>query len=227
VPNQYTDSQPYQDEETLRELYHDQDLTAEEIAERFDVSQPTISRWLNLNDIETRSPKESREVRGTTAGPKAEGPHTSEEWLRECYFDKKMSVEEMANEAGLESSVSIIEWMDKFGIDRRPNYVTRVLRNPGAGFIHADDDGYERIRHSVDDSVKQFAIHRLLAIAEYGYEEVNDKRVHHKNGVPWDNRYENITLVEDQAEHAKHHEGEWGNVRDNTVRDEGTGRYIG
>jgi predicted DNA-binding protein YlxM (UPF0122 family) len=46
----------YKDEETLRELYHEQDLTTYEIAERFDVTQRTIHRWITKNEIETREP---------------------------------------------------------------------------------------------------------------------------------------------------------------------------
>lgn len=58
-------------------------------------------------------------------------------------------------------------------------------------------------------------VHRLLAIAKYGPDIVKDKHVHHKNGIRWDNRPENIGLL-DPSEHSKLHyeqgdiEG-WGN----------------
>jgi len=35
-------------------------------------------------------------------------------------------------------------------------------------------------------------IHRLVAVAEYGFDAVVDKEIHHKNGMPWDNRPENL-----------------------------------
>jgi len=219
---------PYQDRDRLKELYHVKNLTAGEIAEKMGVSQATISRWLDRKNVETKTSAEKREERGTQHRPTKEGPHTDEEWLRECYFDRKMSITEMADEAGLKSEVSIMKQMDRYGIDRRPQHVTRILRNPGAGFVQADARGYEQIKHSVDDTTKQYKIHRLLAIAKYGYNEVKDKRVHHKNGVKWDNRHENITLVEDQAEHAQYHKGEWGGQgRPDAPRDEDTGRFIG
>lgn len=204
MADQYSDPKAYQDKETLERLYHDEGLTAQEIANRLDTSQATISRWMDRNGIETKTPAEKREERGTHHRPTKEGPHTDEEWLRECYFEKKMSLEEMADEAGLESGVSIMKQMDRYGIERRPNYVTRVLRNPGAGFIHANANGYEAIKHSVNDTTKQYKIHRLVAMAHFGIDAVKGKQVHHKNGIPWDNRPENIELVT-QKEHSQIH----------------------
>jgi transposase len=228
VPNQYSDPQPYQDKETLERLYHDEGMTAKEIGEHFDVSQATISRWLDRRDVETKTSAEKREERGTHHRPVKEGPHTDEEWLRECYFGRKMSITEMADEAGLKSEVSIMRQMDRYGIDRRPNYVTRVLRDPGAGFVHADAYGYEIIRHSVDDQIQYYKHHRLIAMAEHGIEEVKQKHIHHKNNIPWDNRPENLQLVDGNKEHAQYHKDEWGGQgRPNAPRDEDTGRFTG
>lgn len=44
--------QPYHDEETLRELYHKQDMSLSEIADKFDVAESTIWSWLDRYDIE-------------------------------------------------------------------------------------------------------------------------------------------------------------------------------
>jgi hypothetical protein len=51
---------------------------------------------------------------------------------------------------------------------------------------------------------KNLPVHRLLAVAEFGADAVADKVVHHKNGIPWDNRPDNIELL-DRAEHSRHH----------------------
>lgn len=47
-------------------------------------------------------------------------------------------------------------------------------------------------------------VSRLLAISEYGFDEVCGKVVHHKNGIPWDDRPSNIELMT-QSEHMSHH----------------------
>jgi hypothetical protein len=59
-------------------------------------------------------------------------------------------------------------------------------------------------------------VHRLLAVAEHGIEEVKDSEVHHINGVRWDNRHSNIEVME-ESEHKRHHA--------NARRDATTGRF--
>ena len=204
MPNQYSDPQPYQDKETLEELYHGREMSMDEIADHFGVSRTTIIRWADRLGIETRTPEESRKLRGNPGGPKVEGPHGDPEWLQKKYYDEHKTLTEMAEEAGV-TEASILRHMDSHGIERRPNYVTRVLRDPGAGFVHADARGYEMVKHSVDDHTYNFPIHRLLAMAEYGIDEVKDKVVHHKNGIKWDNRPENLGLFDSQSDHMKHH----------------------
>lgn len=50
-------------------------------------------------------------------------------------------------------------------------------------------------------------LHRLLAVAEHGYEQVVEKVVHHETGCGLDNRPDAMTLVE-QDEHSLFHESE-------------------
>lgn len=224
MANQYSDSQPYHDEETLRRLYHEEGLRTTDIAGKFDVSQSTISTWLDRHDIDTRSSAESREMHGTHHRPTKDGPHTDEDWLREKYHGEKLTLEQMADEAGLESEVSIMRWMDRFGIDRREKSVAFTLANVGAGFVHANAQGYETIKHSVDDTTENYKIHRLVAMAHHGIDAVKGSVIHHKNGVPWDNRPENLEVLDNQDEHADHHD--WGNPRPDAPRDE-KGRFNG
>jgi len=55
-----TDENPYvtgpspYDEATLRELYHDEGLTAAEIADRLDRNRETVYNWMDDFDIERR-----------------------------------------------------------------------------------------------------------------------------------------------------------------------------
>lgn len=60
--------------------------------------------------------------------------------------------------------------------------------------------GYERIYNCGD----RLYHHRLLAVAKYGFDAVAGKDVHHKNELSWDNREDNIELL-DPSEHYSQH----------------------
>ena len=68
-----------------------------------------------------------------------------------------------------------------------------------------DAYGHEKIGWSYKGTMRYYDIHRLVAIGEFGLEAVTGKVVHHKNGIPWDNRPSNLELIESQAEHARRH----------------------
>ena len=70
--------------------------------------------------------------------------------------------------------------------------------NPEAGYIHIDRYPYYRGASNSD----YVPLHRLTAVAEYGIEAVADSVVHHKNGVRFDNRPENLELMSN-AEHSR------------------------
>lgn len=61
--------------------------------------------------------------------------------------------------------------------------------------------GYEEWRSGAIDRV---LVHRLLAVAEWGFDAVVGKHVHHKNHIRWDNRPENIEPL-DPSEHIRKH----------------------
>ena len=68
--------------------------------------------------------------------------------------------------------------------------------------FYTSQHGYEKW----DDGVgkDQLMSHRLLAIHKYGFDAVCGKVVHHKNGIPWDNRTENIKILE-RDQHSRLH----------------------
>lgn len=202
MPNQHSDPLPWHDKNTLNQLYHEEKLSQSEIADRLGCTQPTINRWMRKLDVDKRDLAEAQGLRELE-----ERPWHDPEKLRQLYYTEKMSLVEVADELGTSQQI-ILSWMDRFGIDRRPAYVTRVLRDPGAGFVHSDARGYEMIKHSVDDLTRNFPVHRLCAMAWFGIESVKDSVVHHRNGVKWDNREENLQLFEDQSEHMIHHQRE-------------------
>lgn len=91
------------------------------------------------------------------------------------------------------------------------NHVGVTLENKRSPVPERTDDrGYER--WDVNDLGERYTVtvHRLLAVAEFGLDAVVGKDVHHINELSWDNRPENIELI-DHAEHASMHRstGKW------------------
>jgi len=66
------------------------------------------------------------------------------------------------------------------------------------------ETGYLAWKHSIDGDAKTISVHRLVAVAEYGFDATIGMDVHHINGVKWDNRPENLDLV-DRGEHRSAH----------------------
>jgi transposase len=65
-------------------------------------------------------------------------------------------------------------------------------------------NGYERFQTKVHGEMQSFAHHRLIAVSEHGFDALEGKVVHHKNGVPWDNRPGNLELMT-QNNHVREH----------------------
>lgn len=124
------------------------------------------------------------------------------EELREMYIDDRMSPKEISDELGVHFS-TIYRRLDRHGIERE----SRVRFNTVG-------DGYEEARDPSDDRVY---IHRLLAVAEYGFDAVVDSDIHHSNGVSWDNRPSNIEPI-DHADHTKRHKSGLTQPRDESGR---------
>jgi transcriptional regulator with XRE-family HTH domain len=52
--------EPYKSEDVLRELYHGEGLSQQQIAERFDVRRQTIKYWMDKYEIKARLPMDER-----------------------------------------------------------------------------------------------------------------------------------------------------------------------
>jgi len=64
----------------------------------------------------------------------------------------------------------------------------KAREEPAALYLN---NGYEVSSCSLNQA-DTIQIHRLVAIAEYGFEAVENSHVHHINSIPWDNRPSNL-----------------------------------
>ena len=120
--------------------------------------------------------------------------------LERLYYDEGLSTREIGEKAGVTHS-TVQYHMEKHGVDRKDRIeATREKRLVDTAAFYTDTSGgYEKW---VGD--KSVRVHRLLAVAKYGFDAVCGSDVHHINGVPWDNRPENLSLM-GHGEHTTHH----------------------
>lgn len=114
-------------------------------------------------------------------------PWQDEETLRRFHQRYGMSGRQIADVLGC-SAATVPRWLNRYNIFTPVSLST------------TPDKGYEKCRNG-DDTVY---VHRLLAVAEYGFDAVCDNIVHHKNGIPWDNRRENIEVMPQPKHHGEH-----------------------
>jgi len=177
---------PWHSKDRLYRAYIEEDKTQSEIADEWGCHQGTISTWLNKHGIEKSNPWDD------------------EERLRELYHGEMLSSREIGDRLGA-SGTTIRRALRRHDIEVRERSKAHQLSMwKGPASFQTAPDGYEVAHTTIDTEKKHVYIHRLLAVAEYGYEAIKDKDVHHKNGVKWDNRPENIDIMS-RSEHKSHH----------------------
>lgn len=175
---------PWRDEELLKKMKLDRDMTHDEISNELGCSQPTISKWVSEYGIE-----------------KKPCPWNNEEKLRKLYIIEGLSLREIGNHLDCCRS-TVANNMDEFGIERR-------LANDEYGHVpfSCREHGYEYWRTRHKDEIFSVKHHRLLAVVKYGFDAVKNMDVHHVNGIKWDNRVENLELMT-HSEHSSLHSNE-------------------
>ncbi|MFC6975794.1 HNH endonuclease signature motif containing protein [Halomicroarcula sp. GCM10025709] len=181
----------------MEELYVKRELSIHDISDILSCSNETIGRWLDKHNIDTRA--STRE--------KTPAELQDSEWLREQYVDRNQSAEQIASAPGC-ASTTVRTWVDKHGLKRRSRseaLKSRALFEPAR--YDTDSEGYSRWRVFRDGQRYEVRVHRLLAVAEVGVDNLNGNHVHHKNGIPWDNRPSNIEVLTPE-EHGRRHGGQ-------------------
>lgn len=191
-------SKKYHDADWLREKYHGERMTMREIADLCDVTNTTIGDWLSRHGIERRDRRDAQ---------RPEGKHTEREWLAEQYHGRGQTLAQIADKCDVDK-VTIMNWMDRHDIPRRD--ATHHKRVSPAQFT-VEKDGYERAASKNNGKFRQVRIHQLVAIANgadpYKIFSNGEYECHHINGVPWDNRPENIEVLTG-SEHDEIHAAE-------------------
>lgn len=185
-----TDNLPHRDEDVLRHLYHEKGLSSIQIADRLGVSKQTVLGWMKRHDIPRRSKEENNQ------------PPIEADKLRELYWDDGLTMYEIGDRIG-RSQPAVSRWMDKFDIERQDQDIA-VSNGKGPLSMVTNESGYELFKSSYGGEQNQVYVHRLCAVAWFGIDAIKESEVHHKNGITWDNRQENIGTLS-ESEHKKLH----------------------
>lgn len=102
-------SSPWRDEDTMRELYLDEQLSTYDIASELDCSPSTVRKWLQRHGIELRQ---------NAGGPSGVSELHDENTLRELYVDDELSSTQIATRLGCDGS-TVRKWLAKHDIERR------------------------------------------------------------------------------------------------------------
>lgn len=134
-----------------------------------------------------------------------EHPWRDEELMRELYEDRMLTASMIAEGMPCHKR-TVFEWINRHDIEKRSrgeNVRLAVHKNNPAHYM-TDFNGYERWETWFDYERYFVFVHRLQAVAEFGFDAVCDMHIHHKNGIRWDNRPENLELVT-PSEHKDRH----------------------
>ena len=112
----------------------------------------------------------------------------------------KAALEEIGTSRRGQSDAEALKWSQMSDEERRKQVEAAHEATRTHPRLGTNVNGYERVRHCQEE-VKH---HRLLAVAHFGFDEVVENVVHHKNGLTWDNRPDNLELLS-QSEHMAHH----------------------
>lgn len=143
---------------------------------------------------------------------------TGEE-VQELYENTSMTIQEICDELNLNRDYAVGSYKyitDRVGEksverDGQLHKMTQKAMEGPPDFYTRD--GYE-VAYGIDwdqvsyrediNKAEQLLIHRLVAVAEYGFDAVAGKHVHHKNGIRWDNRPENLEPADQKTHMNKH-----------------------
>jgi hypothetical protein len=202
------------------------DMTISEATERLGCGTSTYQNAVDYLNLPRKTKEKELECRyGVPA-----------DWLLDTLHNTlRMSVNQMSDELPV-SRYWIQSKMGEWGINRRSQSAAEELKwsqmsdeqrteqvsaaheattNNHCGY-KLSTRGYPVWQTKLDGKHQVLKVHRLLAIAEFGFDAVCDSIVHHgaQDGgpnelppveIPWANWGENLRLFDTNSEHRKHH----------------------
>lgn len=140
-------------------------------------------------------------------GMKRDKPYKDGELLHEEYVEKQKSTVQIAEELDCAPN-TVRKYLKENGIEIRDRSTAVSLGHGGSQYevpFGTHENGPEVWWPSGSDAdEKHVYVHRLVAVAEYGFDAVADSHVHHKNEIRWDNRPENLEPMP-PGQHSAHH----------------------
>ena len=134
----------------------------------------------------------------TLTGEPATTPYADPARLKNLYHEQGYSLRQIADELNCHYT-TVHQYMDQHGIERRDANYNPDKDQHATFTMHTE--GYELW---VADSAT-LLVHRLVAVANHGFEAVCDGIIHHENEIKWDNRPENLTVCESHRQHIQQH----------------------
>jgi predicted transcriptional regulator len=139
---------------------------------------------------------------------RGETPWHDPDVLEELYLERRLSTTQIADELGCSRSTA-------HGALKEHEIKTRSRGEAGSlskqkqcrpATFDMDSEGYERWQETYKGTTNSVRVHRLLAVAEYGFEAVCDNIVHHgpSANIPWANWHTNLQIM-GWSEHTSHH----------------------
>lgn len=141
-------------------------------------------------------------------------PWQDEETLNRLYHGQGLTTREIASRLQC-SNGTVSEWLNKHAIPTRENWKAGVEAARRANRVERVaqrmlPSGYEYWQSRDPDRTNRIVyVHRLLAVAEYGFDAVAGMDVHHENNIPWDNRPDNIDLLSGEEHGGLHSREFW------------------
>lgn len=178
-------------ESVVRDLYLDRGWSRRAIAERLGVAPGAVKS--KLRDCGILRPEEIE---------------WSEDTLYGLYIEDRRTIGGVAEELGSYRD-KVRRHLAHYNIQKTRKQATRDYHRPSetpANF-YTNGNGYERIKDSSDKCVSEVGHHQLVAIAHGAdpFTVFSGGPVHHKNGVKWDNRIENLKVYDSHGDHINDH----------------------